>query len=80
MEDFPALSYWDIYFEAHGDGQRSALGVKRMIANRLKWIIDAPKETQARYVEELNGLVWSLYNDHKTNQEKLQKIRRALGE
>lgn len=80
MEDFPALSYWDIYFEVYGDGQRSALGVKRMIANRLNQIVDAPKEDRKRIVEELNGLVWNLYNDHKTNQKKLQSIRGVLGE
>ena len=78
MDDFPALSYWDIYFEVYGDGHRSALGVKRMIANRLNRVVNAPKEERQRIVDELNGLVWNLYNNHKINQKKIQDIRKAL--
>jgi hypothetical protein len=78
--EFPAYSYWEIYFEVYGDGQRSALGVKRMIANRLKKLVNASEEDRKRILEELNGLVWNLYNNHKTNQKKLQEIRRKLGE
>ena len=80
MSDFPELSYWDIYFEVYGNGERSALGVKRMISNRLNQIVDAPKAERKRIVDELNDLVWHLYNNHKTNQKKLQTIRKALGE
>jgi hypothetical protein len=80
MEDFPGYSYWDIYFEVHGRGQRSALGVKRMIANRLNRLVDATKEERKTIVDEVDDLVWHLYNNHITNQRKLQKIRKALEE
>jgi hypothetical protein len=51
-----------------------------MIANRLKKLVNASEEDRKRILEELNGLVWNLYNNHKTNQKKLQEIRRKLGE
>jgi len=80
MEDFPGESYWDIYFEVYGNGERSALGVKRMISNRLNQVVDATKQERKRIVDELNGLVWHLYDNHKANQKKLQAIRKTLGE
>jgi len=77
-EDFPHLDYWEVYFEVYGAGEKSSLGVKRTITNRLNQLIDANKVERKEIVEELHGLVWHLYNSHKTNTAKLAKIRSAL--
>jgi len=80
-DDFPDVDYWEIYLEVHGGGQRSALGVKRTITNRLTEITKNPNRVERDVIaNELNELVWHLYNNHKTNQEKLAKIRKALEE
>jgi len=77
-EDFPHLDYWEVYFEVYGAGEKSSLGVKRTITNRLNSLIDANKAERHEIVDELHGLVWHLYNSHKTNTAKLAKIRAAL--
>lgn len=77
-EDFPDLDYWEVYFEVYGAGEKSSLGVKRTITNRLNELVDASKAERKEIVEELHGLVWHLYNSHKTNTAKLAKIRAAL--
>jgi hypothetical protein len=77
-EDFPRLDYWEVYFEVYGAGEKSSLGVKRTITNRLNALIDSNKPERKEIVEELHGLVWHLYNSHKTNTAKLAKIRAAL--
>jgi hypothetical protein len=77
-EDFPSLDYWEVYFEVYGAGEKSSLGVKRTITNRLNELVDAAKTERKEIVEELHGLVWHLYNSHKTNTAKLAKIRAAL--
>jgi hypothetical protein len=35
-DDFPKLTYWDVYIEVYGAGERSAQGIKRMITTRLR--------------------------------------------
>ena len=78
-EDFPDLDYWDVYFEALGGGERSAQGIKKMITNRVNTLVECQdKKDRAIIANDLQGLVWHLYRDHKTNTEKLQKIRKAL--
>jgi len=80
-EDFPGLSYWDVYVEVYGAGKRSALGVKRMITTRIDAVAASKsKKERMAIAEELQALVWHLYNNHKLNQTKLGKIRAALGE
>jgi hypothetical protein len=80
-EDFPHLDYWDVYFEVYSVGERSSRGIKRMITTRLNAIAENPsKSERSAIAEELHGLVWHLYENHKTNQMKLSKIRAALGE
>jgi hypothetical protein len=79
-EDFPTHEYSEVYLEVYGNGQRSAQGVKRMITNRLKEMAANPSKAERDLIaNELHKLVWGLYNNHKTNQEKLNKIRRVLG-
>ena len=80
-EDFPKLSYWDVYVEVYGNGKRSALGVKRMITTRIDTVASSKsKKERMEIATELHELVWHLYNDHKVNHTKLSKIRKALAE
>lgn len=79
-EDFPALEYLDVYWEVYGSGGRSAQGVKRMITERLNSLISANKADRKAIVAEIDGLVWHLYSNHKQNQQKLEKLRKILGE
>lgn len=80
-EDFPALSYWDVYVEVYGSGKRSALGVKRMITTRIEAVAASKSKNERMAIaEELQELVWHLYDNHKLNQTKLAKIRAALAE
>lgn len=80
-EDFPKLDYWEVYIEVYSAGERSSRGIKRMITTRLNAMAENTSKTdRAAIAEELHGLVWHLYENHKTNREKLAKIRAALGE
>ena len=80
-EDFPELDYWDVYIEVYGSGERSSLGIKRMITNRLNSLVASTSRIErGKIAKELQGLVWHLYNNHKTNTWKLAKIRETLGE
>lgn len=80
-EDFPQLDYWEVYFEVYSVGERSSRGIKRMITNRLNAMAaNKSKSERTGIAEELHGLVWHLYENHKTNREKLSRIREALGE
>jgi hypothetical protein len=78
---FPKLSYWDVSIEVYGAGGRGAMGVKRMITNRINAIVaSTSKNDRKEIATELQELVWHLYNNHKSNHEKLSAIRKALGE
>jgi hypothetical protein len=78
---FPELDYWEVYLQVQGQGGHSAVGVKRTITNRLNEMVTNPSKPEREAIaKELNDLIWTLYNDHKTNHDKLRKIRGALGE
>lgn len=77
-EDFPQYHYGDIYFEVYGAGEKSALGAKRMISTRLKKLTSVSKTEQLKMIEEINDLVWHLYDRHKENQHKLDDIREII--
>jgi len=80
-EDFPSLTYWDVYVEVYGAGKRSALGVKRMITTRIDAVAASKsKKDRQAIAEDLQELVWHLYDNHKANQAKLARIRSALTE
>jgi len=79
-EDFPQYDYEDIYEAAWSQGEMSALGVKRMISNRLKNFNLVPAEQQAQLLEEIDELVWRLYDRLRADQWKLQQIRKVLDE
>ena len=77
--DFPEYDYWEIYEAIYGSGGKSALGVKRTIANRLSALINAGKRSDRNVIiEEVEDLVWHLYNSLKSSQKKLEAIRKAL--
>ena len=79
-EDFPDLDYWAIYWSAWHGGERSARGAKKMITSRLNLLIEAGrKEDRQSLIDEIADLVSYLYRNHKMNSEKLDKIRKALG-
>ena len=80
-KDFPSLTYYDVYFEVYGAGERSALGIKRMITSRIKAIAESAGQPEREEIAtELQELVWRIYSNHQTNQKKLEKIREALNE
>ncbi|MBC8549346.1 MAG: hypothetical protein H8D23_06815, partial [Candidatus Brocadiales bacterium] len=70
-EDFKEYSYWDIYIEVYGSGERSSVGIKRMITGRLNKLINSPKSERRLIVKEIDELVWHLYENHKINQKKI---------
>lgn len=46
-----------------------------MISCRLKWLESANKAERERRLEEIDGLVWRLYERLKFNQKKFEGIR-----
>lgn len=80
-EDFPDLEYIDVYWAVYGSGERSSQGIKRMITQRLDSLVGAGTKAERKtIVAEIDGLVCHLYGNHKENQQKLEKVRKALGE
>lgn len=77
-EDFPKYGYWEIYNAAAEGDERSAMGVKRMIANRLKKLDGAAQAERDQFIEQLDDLVWNLYQRLKSNQKKLASIREIV--
>lgn len=78
LEDFPEYDYWDVYSEVYGAGEQSAQGVKWMITNRLNQLVEADSRDRQVIINELNELIWYLYDNHRRNQKKLGKIRQVL--
>lgn len=80
-EYFPYLDYCDIYLEVYSSGERSSIGIKRMITNRLNTMVESrSKKDRTEIAEEVQDLVWHLYENHKLNRDKLANIREVLGE
>ena len=78
-DDFPHYEYEEVYWVVYGIGNRSARGVKRMIATRLQSLEQAgQKQERTKIIEEVSELVWDLYDRVKKNQTKLEKIREIL--
>jgi len=78
-DDFPEYEYWDVYMAAYDGGERSALGVKRMITNRLNKMVESRVVGERREImKELDDLVWHLYESLKDSQKKLEKIRAVI--
>ena len=79
-EDFPEYDYWDVYSEVYGHGEQSAQGVKWMITNRLNQLVGANTQSRQSIIDELNELIWYLYENYKDNQRKLDSVRQILSE
>lgn len=78
-QNFPEYEYWDIYEVVYDYGGKSALGVKRTIANRLNTLAETRKKNERNeIIEEIEELVWHLYESLKVSQKKLQAIRKTL--
>lgn len=80
-DDFPKLDYGDVYWAVYGEGERSSQGIKKMISFRIQKLVDTHSQQERKGIaQELNDLVWHLYQNHKTNFDKLSRIRAALEE
>ncbi|MDD6794467.1 MAG: hypothetical protein PUE01_03490 [Clostridiaceae bacterium] len=77
-EDFPEYNYWDIYFTVNDAGEKSSVGVKRMITNRLYKITSLPKKEQENVIREIDELVCFIYDRYKESQQKLDDIRNIM--
>jgi hypothetical protein len=78
-EDFPNYEYLEIYETVYSSGGQSALGVKRTIANRLNELYEAGrKQDRVNIIDEIDELVWHLYESLKKNQKKLDSIRAII--
>lgn len=69
---FPQYDYWEVYWAVYGAGEKSSLGTKRMISNRLKKMVAVSPSEQAELIEEINELVWHLYTRYQESQKKLK--------
>jgi len=80
-EDFPEYEYWEIYEVVHAGGGKSALGTKRMIANRLITLSNSGKKQERdAIIEEIDDLVWHLYKSLKSNRRILDKLRKIIAD
>ena len=77
-EDFPHLTYHEVYMEVYSEGGKSSQGIKTMISKRLNKLVEAEESERRKLVKEIQDLVWHLYNKHKENHRKLANIRKAL--
>ncbi|MEH7115763.1 hypothetical protein V7124_25895 [Neobacillus niacini] len=77
-DDFSQYDYWDIYFEIHEAGEKSALGTKRKITHRLNKLKSLPKRDQQDVIEEIRNLVDHLYVRYKEGQKKIEQIRNVV--
>lgn len=77
-EDFPDYDYWDVYCAAYYAGERSSVGVKRMITNRLNKLDSANQKQQEELISEIKDLVWHLYVRYQEGQQKLDEIRKII--
>ena len=75
-DDFPEYDYWEVYTEVYGAGERSSVGVKRMITARLRKLASVNNQSDREdLIEEINELIFHLYSRYKDSQHKLNEIR-----
>lgn len=77
-DDFPQYDYWQVYWAVYGAGEKGPVGTKKMITNLLNKLTAASPEEQAALIEEINDLVWHLYNSYQESQKKLDAIRQVI--
>ena len=66
---------WISIRKVYGAGERSALGTKKMITNRLHKLASASKKKWQKFIDDINKLVSHMYTSYRDNQKKLDKIR-----
>ena len=73
---YPDYDYWEIYWQVN---DRSFLGKKRAISNRLKKMVTTTnKAEREKLVDEVKPILNDLYNNLKANSNKLIQIDRVL--
>lgn len=77
-ENFSNYDYWEVYVEVYGAGEKSSVGAKRMITNRLNKLSSLSKKEQEELIKEIDELVCYLYNRCKESQQKLDDIRGVI--
>jgi hypothetical protein len=78
-EHYPEHDYWEVYMEAYGAGERSSVGVKRMITARLnKLTTTNSQDDREALTNEINELVVHLYSRYRASQQKLDDIRAIM--
>ncbi len=80
-DNFPEYDYDydDIFWVIRGSGDRTARGAKATITRRLEEIVNATRKQDRReIIKEISDLVWNLYDRVKSNQSKLEEIRKIL--
>lgn len=79
-EDFPQYDYWDIYNIVYDAGEKSSLGMRKMITHRFNKLSSQITPEQQEILDEVDDLVWRIYDRYRESQKKLQKIRQAIEE
>jgi hypothetical protein len=75
---YPQYDYWEIYWQVN---DRSFLGKKRTITNRLKSIVgEKDKAVRENLANEAQLLLDEMYQQLKANSAKLIEINRVLRE
>ena len=77
-EHFTEYLYDDVYFVALGAGERSSIGIKRMITGRLNKLPAASPDQQKDIIDEISELVQCLYDRQKELQGKIGDIRKVI--
>src|SRR5260370_33314528 len=74
-EDFPKESYWDVYFEVYGGGERSSLGIKRMITARINAMGQKTRKSgSASMADDPHWLALRLDHNPRADVTKPSKI------
>ena len=78
-ENYPQYDYWEIYQVVYEGGESSARGMKSKITTRLNKLVDATtKAERQKLVDEVSQLVSELYENHRSNQKRIDEIRRVI--
>ena len=78
-DHFPHLSYAEVAAEVRDWGERPAIGNVRMITKRINDMATSNSiPERMELAKQLRGLTKKLYDNHKTNHDKISKIREAL--
>jgi hypothetical protein len=79
-DKFPQYDYRTVYCAVVQHEQRSSIGLKREITNRVKKLSKSNlrRDERISLCNEIDDRVEKLYRNYKTSFDKLQKIRDGL--